>query len=217
MDRERVLSLLDQRKVLSDFLFDNKEELRRVHDIKKVESSSWVLQLADNITLTTRAPASWAPSRPLHEFHGHPPAPQFEQMRAGKLEALFRSSKAIRERIQQQIEASIDQSQSVNPKKRKLNSALSEENVLMYIGKNAREVSSDEEEEEEEEKAEENDEANEEEKERVRAAALETQAVLDGLTVEAPAPDERGSTRQISISFGGGDSSDEEDDVVESD
>ena len=91
MKKDRVLALLEQRKKISDFLHENSDDLKRVHNISQLDSSpgsAWVLQLADNITLATRAPAGWAPSRPLHDFHGHPPAPQFEQMRAGKLEAL---------------------------------------------------------------------------------------------------------------------------------
>ena len=94
MNQKALLDLLEQRKVLSDFLFYHRDDLKRIQEIKRLEKSSWVLQLAENITLTTRAPKAWAPSRPLHEFHGHPPAPQFEQMRAGKLELLSKSKVA---------------------------------------------------------------------------------------------------------------------------
>ena len=80
------------RNDLTFFLFDRKEDLRRVHDVRHIESSNWVIELADSITLTTYAPTAWAPSRMLHEYGGHPPAPQYEQMRLGQLEKLAKVS-----------------------------------------------------------------------------------------------------------------------------
>jgi len=72
-----------------------KDELLRVHTARRIDSAAWPVELADLLTLTTYAPSAWAPSRLLHEFGGHPPAPQFEQMRAGKLEAVFKSSTSM--------------------------------------------------------------------------------------------------------------------------
>ena len=183
MNRDRVEALLERRKQLSDFLYEKKDDLQRVHSISNLDSSpgsAWVLQLADNITLATRAPTAWAPSRPLHDFHGHPPAPQFEQMRAGKLEALHHTSQALglQDAITADAKAKAKESSTVDDvhdsaksntthaqqRKRKLR-ALGPESVDMYIGKHATRLvvesdsededddDDDEEEEEEEEGA----------------------------------------------------------------
>lgn len=86
VDEDRVRSLLDCRKQIQSFLWEKREELQALRSTKSVEDTDWVIELADNLTMSTRAPTHWAPPRPLHEFKGHPPAPQFEQMRAGWLE-----------------------------------------------------------------------------------------------------------------------------------
>jgi hypothetical protein len=107
MDKERIQSLLDMRGKLSDFLYDHKQELQNVHAIRRLESSSWVIDLANSITLTTYAPTSWAPTRgALHTYSGHPPAPQFQQMRLGQLEKFERMSQAsgLRDRIEAQVQ-----------------------------------------------------------------------------------------------------------------
>ena len=84
--RDEIKGLLDSRKNISMFLWDKREQLEALRSTQIVDCVDWVMELADNLTMCARAPAHWAPPRPLHEFKGHPPAPQFEQMRAGWLE-----------------------------------------------------------------------------------------------------------------------------------
>lgn len=78
--------ILDARKRISNFLFDHKDQLSALRSSKNIPNSDWVIEFANNITMAAKAPKHWQAPRPLHEFRGHPPAPQFEQMRAGKLE-----------------------------------------------------------------------------------------------------------------------------------
>ena len=77
--------LLGRREKLSNFLFDHRVELKNIHDLK-LTPCSVTIGLASSISLTTRAPPEWNLTRPLNDFSAHPPAPQFDQMRAGKLE-----------------------------------------------------------------------------------------------------------------------------------
>ena len=79
--------ILAKRREIGDFLHKHKEQLDRLRHEKQIPNSNWVIEFAENITMAAKAPKHWAAPRPLHEFRGHPPAPQFEQMRAGKLEA----------------------------------------------------------------------------------------------------------------------------------
>ena len=79
--------LLYRREKLSSFLFENRMELKNVHALK-LTPYSVTIGLASSISLTTRAPLEWNLTRPLNEFNAHPPAPQFDQMRAGKLEKI---------------------------------------------------------------------------------------------------------------------------------
>ena len=86
VNKDDVKALLDARKKINLFLWDKREQLEALQSSKSVGCADWVIELAENLTMTARAPTHWAPPRPLHEFKGHPPAPQFEQMRAGWLE-----------------------------------------------------------------------------------------------------------------------------------
>jgi len=89
MSDAEARKLLASRRKISEFLFANKDRLDEIRNkVTTLPSSDWLLKLADNLTLTMRAPEGWVPGRPLHELGGHPPAPQFEQMRVGALAAL---------------------------------------------------------------------------------------------------------------------------------
>lgn len=245
MNRGRVEALLERRKQLSDFLYEKKDDLQRVHSISNLDSSpgsAWVLQLADNITLATRAPTAWAPSRPLHDFHGHPPAPQFEQMRAGKLEALHHSSQALG-LLQDAITAAQAKESSTvadvhdgaksnttyaQQRKRKLRE-LGPESVDMYIGKHATRllVESDSEDEDEDDEEEEDEEgapgislaSAEQQRQQIEAARHAAPVPLAQTVPPAVVPSTAttGSTRQIQMSFGGDSSDDEEEEEVASD
>ncbi len=249
MNRDRVEALLERRKQLSDFLYEKKDDLQRVHSISNLDSSpgsAWVLQLADNITLATRAPTAWAPSRPLHDFHGHPPAPQFEQMRAGKLEALHHSSQALglQDAITADAKAKAKAKESstvadvhdgaksnttyAQQRKRKLR-ALGPESVDMYIGKHATRllVESDSEDEDEDDEEEggapgislASAEQRRQQIEEIEAARHAAPVPL-AQTVPppvVPSTATTGSTRQIQMSFGGDSSDDDEEEEVASD
>jgi hypothetical protein len=92
-NRDEIKALLQERKEISVFLWEKQEMLKILRESGKGDvKPEWLIELADNITMSARAPAHWAAPRPLHEFKGHPPAPQFEQMRAGKLEALHQKN-----------------------------------------------------------------------------------------------------------------------------
>lgn len=85
-------SLLQKRKAITEFLYQHAEELASIRKrTQAVPSIDWVLEFAENITPTLRAPDEWVPGRPLHDLCGHPPAPQFEQMRLGRLGQLHQS------------------------------------------------------------------------------------------------------------------------------
>ena len=86
-------AVLEKRKRIGDFLYEHKGQLDRLREGKKIPNSDWVIEFAENITMASKAPKHWAAPRPLHEFRGHPPAPQFEQMRAGKLEEYHQKAK----------------------------------------------------------------------------------------------------------------------------
>jgi hypothetical protein len=86
VDQNAVKSLLDSRKAIQGFLWEKRVELAALRSTKSVGDADLVIELADNLTMCARAPEHWVSPRPLHEFKGHPPAPQFEQMRAGWLE-----------------------------------------------------------------------------------------------------------------------------------
>ena len=77
---------LSKRQRITDFLF----QLSIEGDLEKTTPSSfrWSIGFAASLSLTARAPQDWAPGRPLHSLGGHPPAPQFEQMRIGQLAQL---------------------------------------------------------------------------------------------------------------------------------
>jgi len=77
---------LSKRQRISDFLYLSIEG----GDLERTSQSSigWAIGFAASLSLTARAPQDWAPGRPLHSLGGHPPAPQFEQMRIGQLAQL---------------------------------------------------------------------------------------------------------------------------------
>ena len=84
--KAEMKTILAKRREIGDFLYKHKGQLDRLRHDKQIPNSDWLIEFADNITMAAKAPKHWAAPRPLHEFRGHPPAPQFEQMRAGKLE-----------------------------------------------------------------------------------------------------------------------------------
>ena len=84
-----VRDLLARRKKISEFLYANQQRLSELRDRAGARPSlACVLEFADNITMTLHAPQDWVPGRPLIDLGGHPPAPQFEQMRVGALALL---------------------------------------------------------------------------------------------------------------------------------
>lgn len=85
---ENVRLLLSKRKRIQEFLFTQRDAINRTKRTREKIPTDWVLDMAENITLTLRAPNDWTPGRPLFDLSGHPPAPQFEQMRVGVLAQL---------------------------------------------------------------------------------------------------------------------------------
>jgi hypothetical protein len=88
VDSSDIRDLLARRKKISEYLFANQENLSALAQAGTHPSLACVLELADNITMTLHAPQDWVPGRPLIDLGGHPPAPQFEQMRVGALALL---------------------------------------------------------------------------------------------------------------------------------
>ncbi len=209
MDKEAVLSLLSQRKEISNFLFEHNEELAHVKQIRKIESSKWILELADNITLTTRAPSAWAPSRPLHEFRGHPPAPQFEQMRAGMLEKIFHSNKVIIDNLAKETEV------ENNKTSRSKIPILNEEKVEMYIGKNAPPTNMDESESDDSDDDYFQSTVSTTKIAQVIASNNNAMEISSLLPVEEPVVQVQGHTRQTQMTFGDDDSDSSDDEDME--
>ena len=202
----QVRELLAKRKVITECLFAKKEQLDELRTkVTAVPSPDWVLSLAENLTLTVRAPKDWAPGRPLHELGGHPPAPQFEQMRVGMLAELAEEFGHVSAAT--------------------MFAAGEKRGADGEDAMNTSEVrGGDEEEEDEEEEEEEGDEEDglseggEEEEEEERLAPpqqqlppqpppREEQAALEQAQAQASRP-----SRQVNINFLGGGDSDSEDD-----
>ena len=214
-DRERVVELLKQRQSLTDFLFQYKDDLKRVHDARRIGSSAWAVELSDLLTLTAYAPYAWVPSRPLHEFGGHPPAPQFEQMRAGKIEALHQSSKDIIERL------SFNQSNRAVSLSKSSDVVRERQGIELYVDNKGRVLDEWHEEDEVDDDDEEGNEEGGEDDEHPRKrqallpaelgrSAAGNQEAPELLSVPEPTVQVlAGSSRRIEMSFGG-DSSDDE-------
>ena len=200
----QVRELLAKRKVITECLFAKKEQLDELRTkVTAVPSPDWVLNLAENLTLTVRAPKDWAPGRPLHELGGHPPAPQFEQMRVGMLAELAEEFGHVSAAT--------------------MFAAGEKRGADGEDAMNTSEVrgGDEEEEEEEEEEGDEEDdlsEGGEEEEEEERLAPpqqqlppqpppREEQAALEQAQAQASRP-----SRQVNINFLGGGDSDSEDD-----
>eukprot|EP01041_Mallomonas_annulata_P001501 gene1501-2896_t len=79
---DKIRGLLQIRKNITNTLRQYDEELEHVKNVRKVKFAD-VIKYADYTSRTIRAPPHWQPGHPV--VGGHPPAPQAEQMRLGKL------------------------------------------------------------------------------------------------------------------------------------
>jgi len=189
VDSSDIRDLLARRKKISEYLFANQENLSALAQAGTHPSLACVLELADNITMTLHAPQDWVPGRPLIDLGGHPPAPQFEQMRVGALALLheeFGSQSVLSRDVCETSEA--------------MNS-----NMLLVEEDEDRNDDDDDDDEEEEEDEDEDSEG----AERIAAGAAEA-ALKDSF--KAPEVAVVQKSRQVNIDFftGGGDSDDDD-------
>lgn len=81
-DKNKIRRLLQIRRNITNCLRDNREELNHIRNVRTVHARD-IIDLADYASKTLKAPPLWKPGNPV--IGGHPPAPQPEQMRLGKL------------------------------------------------------------------------------------------------------------------------------------
>jgi len=80
--KDKIRKLLYIKRSISKCLRENQEELDHIRNVRIVQACD-IIELADYISRTIKAPPLWKPGNPV--VGGHPPAPQPEQMRLGKL------------------------------------------------------------------------------------------------------------------------------------
>jgi hypothetical protein len=87
MERENLLKnvtqLLACKEDIRDTLYKYEDQLIALKKLRRVELNT-LLEVAQNLSYTDRAPDGWTPGAPLGK--SHPPAPQPHEMRGGMLE-----------------------------------------------------------------------------------------------------------------------------------
>lgn len=80
LKKKKLIDLLNLKSKIHEFLHNNKNELNNIKTSNNVPFE-WVINYADNISLTLSAPKNWTPGFPLNNCHV--PAPQLIEMRDG--------------------------------------------------------------------------------------------------------------------------------------
>jgi hypothetical protein len=119
----KLVDLLALKSKIHEFLHYNKNELNDIKTSNNVPFE-WVINYADNISLTLSAPKNWTPGFPL--INSHVPAPQLIEMRDGLMTSNIKDKS---EEIKSAVYIQPDLPKNSGPTRRQLK-RKSEENLL---------------------------------------------------------------------------------------